>query len=154
MNNLNIRYNTLSDTQQIIDLITLCFGKVSDAFFCYDKRYLLLIKNDKIIALTGIYKNNDKVLEIDWTCTHPAYRNQGYMYKLFEKLLENIQDPVVCNCWRIKYQDINLKKLMIKFGFKLIKKECKYSNNSICNRNCPYDYKDRLCECYEDLYQR
>lgn len=156
-----IRYSKQSDLGQIQELIWLSFGDRPSALEDLENRYLVYEVDSKIVALTGLYTKTEFIngLEIDWTCTHPDYRQKGYMQELFEELLRNITCNVYCSCWRLEEKDrVNLQTLMNIFGFEeVLKPRVIWSStyNCKCNKNqhlC-VNYK-KGCKCYEDLYLR
>lgn len=155
-----IRKSTENDKNQIQELIQKCFGNRDDQepFTNLNDRYYLYFKDNILIAMTGISdKSEFPHLEIDWTCTHPKYRHNGYMQKLFAKMLKNIHEPVYCSCWRIHNNEkINLYSLMQKFDFKEVVHSREHNK---VPHNCFRDYDGGCvycigegCECYEDLF--
>jgi N-acetylglutamate synthase-like GNAT family acetyltransferase len=157
-----IRKSRKSDRKQIKELMTTCFGNIYqyEPYRNLDDRYYLYFIDDKLVAMTGLTGDTDYAsLEIDWTCTHPDYRHQGIMKELFQLMLENVDKPIYCSCWRLSSKDkINLYHLMNEFKFKLViknKNHWKIPHNCDCTNtiNCPF-YRGHNCECYEDLYLR
>lgn len=157
-----IRKSTSADKEIIQRLLELCFGVRNDYepySNLYD-RYYLYFENDVLVAMTGLTSNSEfKHLEIDWTCTHPDYRNKGYMQELFKVMLSDISEPVYCSCWRLQNKDkANLYTIMNMFGFE----EVVHSRvHWKVPYNCFRDYDGRCtyctgfgCECYEDLFLR
>lgn len=154
-----IRLSRNSDLKEITELLKTSFGKVEQAYLNIENRYLLYIEDNKIVAMTGLTSaTNYKGLEIDWTCTHPDYRNKGYMHKLFERLIQLTDEDIYCSCWRLSNKEkANLHNLMVDFNFKCINKSEKEWNNDICRAeiyglNCIYYKENKNCHCYEDLY--
>lgn len=99
-----IRYSTYADKGQINELINLSFGNKAQALENIEGRYLVYTLDDKIVAMTGLSSNTlyNNGLEIDWTCTHPDFRQKGYMQELFRELLKDVKTDVYCSCWRLE----------------------------------------------------
>ena len=52
----------------------------------------------KLVVLSDLIWNNKlQTLEINWACTHPNYKNKGYMQKIFTNMFDNINEDVYCN---------------------------------------------------------
>lgn len=125
-----------------------------------DGRYYLNFKGDTLVAMSGVnYNDVYRHLEIDWTCTHPDYRHNGYMQELFTEMLQDVQADVYCSCWRLAGKDhVNLQKVMNAFGFRevlhveeswQVPHKCFYN----CEKQC-IGYTGKNCYCYTDLFLR
>lgn len=157
-----IRKSTVNDREIIQQLLEICFGDRTD-YEPYNNlcgRYYLNFKNGNLVALTGLTSDSEfKCLEVDWTCTHPDYRNNGCMQELFTEMLNGVDEPVYCSCWRLADKDkVNLHTLMDMFGFEeVVHSRVHWKVPHNCFRNykggCAYCTGDG-CECYEDLFLR
>lgn len=156
-----IRYSRVSDKAELHELLGMCFGD-RDTFEPLEYlagRYLLYIENGKIVAMTGLStKTVLDGLEVDWTCTHPAYRGRGYMSALFDRLVNITDEDIYCSCWKTPdSEEVNMKKIMDNYGFLVVKENYKVSEGthkySFCNRQGCVEYKEN-CRCTEDLYLR
>lgn len=157
-----IRKSKTDDKELIQHLMQLCFGDRSNLGPCedLDGRYYLYFKDDILVAMTGLTSKSEYGhLEIEWTCTHPDYRHNGYMQELFTEMLSDVHEKVYCSCWRLPNSDrVNLQTIMSLFGFeKVIPSRGHWKVPHNCFRDyeggCSY-YKDIGCECYEDLFLR
>lgn len=156
-----IRKSVQSDLEQILELMHLCFGD-RDTWITGDitNRFYLKFIDSKLVAMSGIidcgYYTHP---EIDWTCTHPDYRHNGYMQELFTEMFKHYTGPVYCSCWRLPSKErINLYSIMKMFNFREIinvRVHWKAGHNCLKNENggC-VNYTGIGCECYEDLYLR
>lgn len=157
-----IRKSTINDKESIEYLIKLCFGDRNDLGVLdnLNGRYYLYFEDNILVAMSGISSDSKYGhLEVDWTCTHPDYRHNGYMQELFSTMLNNVKDDVYCSCWRLHDNDkVNLHTLMLLFGFKEVvnsRIHVKVPHNCFRNNKCScVNYIDNNCECYEDLYLR
>lgn len=153
------RFSRLSDTAQITQLVSTCFGKRLDKEKYLDDlegRYLVFIDNGEIIAMTGLKTRKEGGMEVDWTCTHPEYRHRGIMHQLFERLLEMTDEDIYCSCWKLSSKtESELHSLMENFEFECILEGHINHVPAKCGFNdlsCPH-YSDG-CSCREDLYVR
>lgn len=99
-NKIIIRKSETKDKEIIKELIQLCFGNRNDKKVCEDlnRKYWLCFKNEKPVVLSDLIWNNKlQTLEINWTCTHPNYKNKGYMQKIFTNMFDNINEDVYCS---------------------------------------------------------
>lgn len=160
-NNLIYRYSTYEDTAQINNLLKLCFGDRSKygALNNIENRYLLAYINGQLVAMTGICDETMSEFngcEIDWTCCHPDYRNQGIITNMLGILLKNIHTDIYCSCLKEPTKEKpNLHTIMTHYGFTCIQKNYKTfdrTHDSACN-NCNLK-KIQNCKCHEDLYFR
>ena len=156
-----IRLSKESDKQQIQQLIETCFGDRLNKKYLdnLDGRYYVIELDNKIVAMTGLC-NNTKFkdgVEIDWTCTHPDFRNRGLMHKLFTKIINLTNKNIYCSCWKLPEKDyVELGSLMKSFSFNCISEayitcdlsKCKFNNKKGCANYRPN------CKCQEDLYLR
>lgn len=158
-----IRLSKKSDLAQIKNLISLGFGSRDhcEVFENLDGRYLLALDEyNNVIAMTGlIWSDTYQGYEIDWTTTHPAFRNRGIMHQLFERICNLTDDDIYCSCWRVPGQEhINLKSLMDAFEFKeVISPRAVWDTRYNCKqafKNCVYKQDGSYCRCQEDLYIR
>lgn len=158
-----IRYSKETDKEKIRDLMILCFGNDREHCNVYTNlsgRFLIYEKDNKIIAMTGFkYNSNYPGLEIDWTCTHPDYRNKGYMHELFKRLIATTDEDIYCSCWRfVGNKNVNLQSVMNSFDFKCVLPICEHhcgQYNCKSFKGCINNHsKTNKCECYEDLYLR
>jgi GNAT superfamily N-acetyltransferase len=159
-----IRYSKESDREDIKRLVKLCFGN-RDGYGIYDGnisgKYILYFTEDGVlVAMTGLCSDSDygdNCAEIIWTCTHPDYRHQGIMHKLFERMLATTDERIYCSCWKLGTRDkVNLHWLMVDFGFELVLEKHKYAEYPHkCNvgHTCPY-WRGTGCSCSENLYVR
>lgn len=156
-----IRRANKEDIEELNQLMHCCFGDRKDAtsYKTKTEQYLVYIIDNKIIGMTGLVWSSDyKAFEIAWTCTHPDYRNKHIMHKLFQALLENIDEKVYCSCWHLENNKyINLYKLMKDFEFKqILSTRVAYKRG----HNCHYDEQTCKgcnglnCSCIEELYLR
>lgn len=163
---LFIRLSRDEDKGQIKDLIMLCFGDRShhDCLENLNGRYLLAFESDDLIGMTGLnYNSQKKRYEIDWTGTHPEYRNKGVMHELFNHICALTDEDIYCSCWRHQGSDrINLYSIMRDFGFREVVKpalthdslyNC-ISGSGYCVAQKVVDGNREHCRCYEDLYLR
>lgn len=159
-----IRKSTEQDKDIVKELIELGFGERLDNRTVANLagRYYLYFDDDdnKLVAMTGLmYNEKYKALEVDWTCTHPAYRHRGFMQALFTVMLLDVHEKVYCSCWRLPGKDrVNLQTIMDMFGFKeILKPRVSWKIPHNCFRNyvggCVM-CSGSDCECYEDLYLR
>lgn len=157
-----IRKSTENDKELIKNLIQICFGN-RDEFEPYKNlngRYYLYFKDNTLVAMSGLSSNSEYGhLEIDWTCTHPSYRHNGFMQEIFTIMLNEATDKVYCSCWHLANNDkVNLHTLMYLFNFKEVIQSRVHSKVPYnCFRN--YDggcvnYNGKNCKCYEDLFLR
>ena len=154
-----VRYSRKEDKQAIEDLVTICFGsrpanKITDNL---EGRYLLALAGNQLIAMTGlwVYTVYPNGVEIDWTCTHPKYREQGIMSELFKRLVNSTDENIYCSCWRIDDQEdgkIKLRYIMSKYGFELVMPSVAHYHSKYLCHTCPWKHEN--CQCYEDLYLR
>lgn len=157
-----IRKSTENDKELIQQLMLLFFGFKDnlEPYENLDGRYYLYFKDNKLVAMTGVIFSDEYMgLEIDWTCTHPDYRHNGFMQELFRVMLNGVYQDVYCSCWRLPNSDkVNLHTLMYLFGFKeVIKSRVHWKVPYNCFRNYKNDCVNCTginCECYEDLYLR
>lgn len=157
-----IRKSTQEDKEIIRNLMSFGFGDRdnSEPYDNLDDRFWLYFKDDELVAMTGLmYSKEYRALEVDWTCTHPDHRHNGYMQALFRKMLKDIKVPVYCSCWRIPDKDrVNLQTVMNMFDFKeVIKPRVTWKvpyNCSRCFAGGCVQYTGGHCTCYEDLYLR
>lgn len=158
-----IRLSRDTDKDNIESLMGMCFGYRNDALHDLQGRYLLacdyIDDNEIIVAMTGlIWSDNYSGYEIDWTCTHPDYRNNGIMHTLFARLLSLTDEDVYCSCWRLNNNNfVNLSSLMFDFDFKEVintRVTWKRPYNCKSTNHCVYCKSDNECTCYEDLYLR
>ena len=154
-----IRYSRKEDKQAIESLLEICFGRVpaSKTTDNLEGRYLLAFTNKQLIAMTGLYVYTvyPNGVEIDWTCTHPKYREQGIMSELFKRLVSSTDENIYCSCWRINDQDdgkIKLRHVMSKYGFELVMPSVAHYDSRYLCFNCHWRHEN--CQCYEDLYLR
>lgn len=161
-NNSCIRKSTINDKEMIQNLMWLCFGDKNnlEPFENLNNRYFLYFKNDMLIAMTGLTSNSEYGhLEIDWTCTHPDFRHNGYMQELFAEMLSDVKEDIYCSCWRLPNNYYtNLHTLMSLFGFEEVVQSRTHWK---VPHNCFRDYEGGCsyctginCECYEDLFLR
>lgn len=157
-----IRKSTENDKELIQHLMQICFGDENnlEPYENLDNRYYLYFKNSTLIAMSGLTSNSEYGhLEIDWTCTHPKYRHNGYMQELFTEMLNNMQESIYCSCWRLPNHDrVNLHTIMHLFNFEeVIPSRVHWKVPHNCFRNyeggCLY-CSGINCECYEDLFLR
>lgn len=117
-------------------------------------------KGDTLVAITGLISDSEfKHLEIDWTCTHPDYRNKGYMQELFAEMLRDVHAPVYYGCRRLPNRgEVNLHTLMSMFDFEEVvhsRVHWKVPHNCFRDYGCKCIYYTGVgCECYEDLFLR
>lgn len=157
-----IRRSTQDDKEAIRHLMSLGFGDRDNVelYDNLDNRFWLYFKDDELVAMTGLMLSKEYgALEVDWTCTHPDHRHNGYMQALFREMLMGIKVPVYCSCWRMPDRDrVNLQTVMDMFGFKeIIKPRVTWKVPYNCSRNFSggcVNYKGGHCTCYEDLYLR
>ena len=156
-----IRKSTEADKAQIQKLIEMCFGvRKDDVYANLDGRYYLYFADDKLVAMSGISLVSDyNGAEVDWTCTHPEYRNKGYMQAIFTEMFKDIDFDVYCSCWRVLGRDyVNLYTLMDMFGFKEVVRDrvhWKIPHNCNNKTKAACSYSTGIgCECYGDLYLR
>lgn len=157
-----IRKSTQSDKAEIRELMHTCFGDRDDveAYSNLNGRFLLYVSNGRIVAMTGlVYSKKYNAFKVDWTCTHPRFRHRGYMQVLFTKMLENVDYPIYCNCWRLQNKDrVNLQTIMDMFDFKeVIAPRVTQKVPHTCHRNFAggcINCTGENCTCYEDLYLR
>lgn len=157
-----IRKSTVYDKEIIKELMYTCFGDKNnlEPYENLNDRYYLYFKNNILVAMTGLTDNTDyRGLEIDWTCTHPKYRHNGYMQELFKNMICDINSNIYCSCWRLNNRDkINLHTIMMLYNFEeIVRPIVHWKVGHNCFRN--YDggclcYRGPACECYEDLYLR
>lgn len=156
------RLSNEDDKILIQQLMWMCFGdkKNLEPYEHLQNRYYLYFKDNNLVAMTGLTSNSEYGhLEIDWTCTHPKYRHNGYMQELFNVMLDNVREPVYCSCWRLQYNNkANLHTIMSLFNFKeVIHSRIHWKVPHNCFRcykgGCSY-CTGSDCECYEDLYLR
>lgn len=157
-----IRKSTMADKEVVRHLMQTCFGDKSDLgpYENLDGRYYLYFRGNTLVAMTGLTANSKyRHLEIDWTCTHPEHRHNGYMQELFAEMLKDVQGCVYCSCWRLPDNDgVNLHTLMSLFGFEeVIHARVHWKVPYNCFRN--YEGSCTCCtgigcECYEDLFLR
>lgn len=157
-----IRKSTMNDKERIQQLMQLYFGDKNnmEPYENLKDRYYLFFKDNTLVAMSGLTTNSEYGhLEIDWTCTHPEHRHNGYMQELFTEMLNGVHEPVYCSCWRLPNNDrINLHTLMSLFGFEeVIQSRVHWK----VPHNCFRDYEGGCsyctgigCECYEDLFLR
>lgn len=157
-----IRKSTTSDKEAIQCLMLMCFGDKNnlEPYENLNDRYYLYFEDNVLIAMSGLIFNCEyNHLEIDWTCTHPEYRHNGYMQKLFAEMLNSVHESVYCSCWRLSSNEkVNLHTLMSLFDFEeVIHSRVHWKVPYNCLRN----YEDGCsfctginCECYEDLFLR
>lgn len=157
-----IRRSTIDDKECIQQLMQLCFGGKNnlEPYENLEGRYYLYFKDDILVAMSGITSDSEYGhLEVDWTCTRPEYRHNGYMQEIFTEMLTNVHEPVYCSCWRLANRDrVNLHTLMYLFGFKeVVSSRVHWKIPHNCFRDyegdCPY-YTGIGCECWEDLFLR
>jgi GNAT superfamily N-acetyltransferase len=156
-----IRKSTSNDKEAIRELFLLCFGyRREEPYEHLDDRYYLYFVEDKLVAMTGILYNTDyRGLDVDWTGTHPDYRNKGYMQELFKEMLKNIHEDVYCSCWKFSENGrIHLYNIMKLFDFEeVVHNRVHWKNPYNCmlaaSKECVECTGDN-CECYEDLYVR
>ena len=157
-----IKKSTTDDKELVQQLMQLCFGDNNkiEPYENLEDRYYLLFKDNTLVAMTGLTSASEYGrLEIDWTCTHPEHRHNGYMKELFTKMLNGVQEPVYCSCWRLSNKNKpNLYTLMCLFDFEEFiqtRVHWKVPHNCFCKyaSDCPY-CTGIGCECYEDLYLR
>lgn len=158
---MRVRKATPDDKDAIRQILELGFGfRPANYLDILGNNYVVAECDGKVVAVTGVvdndYCNYVDAYEVTWTATHPEYRHQGIMPKLLRYAIEERSDKskrVYCSCWRIKDQDINLKRTMQELGFTLVYKArtyYKFPYYSVC-RGCVYN-TGAPCECYEDLY--
>ena len=157
-----IRKSKETGILKVRELMCLCFGACNNAepYENINDRYYLYFEDDILVAMSGLTSNSEYGhLEIDWTCTHPEYRHQGYMQELFTEMLSNIHESVYCSCLRLCNCDRpNLHTLMSLFDFEeVIHSRVHWKVPHNCFRDyvggCSY-YTGIDCECYEDLFLR
>lgn len=104
---IEIRPSVTEDEPDIRELIGICFGNRLK-YNCHKKlegRYLLLFEDGKLASMAGVkettYGRKD-ALEIEWTCTRPECRHQGYIQELFNRIIDvNGDRDIYCSCWRM-----------------------------------------------------
>lgn len=157
-----IRKSRAEDKDAIQSLIHVCFGDRKDSEPCehLEGRYYLNFKEGVLVAMTGFTTDSEyHHLKVDWTCTHPDYRHNGYMQELFATMLDGVFADVYCSCWRLPNRDtVNLYTLMNMFGFREAvhtRVHWKVPYNCFCDKvdDCTH-FTGTHCECYEDLYVR
>lgn len=167
-----IRFSKKTDESQIRELIRLCFGYGDHcgAFKNLNGRYLLAFDDeDNLIGMTGlIWCKEYNGYEVDWTCTHPNYREMGIMHELFKRICSLTDENIFCSCWRLQDKEQpNLHSLMKDFGFKeVIHTRVTWDTNYNCHSGQSYycaaepshvehgTLVKSPCRCYEDLYLR
>lgn len=156
-----IRFSKASDLDEIKSLIELCFGDRERAG-AYDNiagRYLVYEKDGRIVAMTGLTCDTQypSGVEVDWTCTHPDYRQMGIMSELFGRLMQLTDEPIYCSCWHVSDKaHANLHKIMLRYGFVCVRKghiKCNPYRCGIESIDRCVNYVDN-CTCSEDLYLR
>lgn len=156
-----IRKSTSADKDKIQELLEMCFGiRKPEVYTNLDGRYYLYFVDAKLVAMSGISAVSDyNGAEVDWTCTHPDYRNKGYMQEIFTEMLKGVDFDVYCSCWRVFGRDyVNLHTMMKLFGFEeVVHDRAHWRIPHNCNHTdkveCCYSTGDD-CECYDDLYLR
>ena len=125
----------------------------------YGEKYYLKIVDGNVVAMTGLSHDTifENGMEIDWTCTHPNYRKNGYMHELFSKMIPLTSKNIYCSCWKLdNKENVELHSLMKAFDFQCLSKgyitcdltKCKFTDIFGC-----VNYKPN-CSCQEDLYIR
>ena len=122
-----------------------------------EAEFIITKDNDKIVAITSLLspeQSQYKGYEIGYTCTDENYRKQGLCTKMIAEIINSLPKDVsiFASCWRIRDNEINMKSVMNRLGFKEVQKArvwYDYRYNKDC-ASCPYKQKD--CKCYEDLY--
>ena len=121
-----------------------------------------------IVAITGLYYSDEyKAYELDWTCTHPLYRQLGIMTELLRRVCNYTDEEIYCSCWRWSNKsEINLASLMKKFNFhEVLKPRVTWDTQHNCKVACKHcigknfgrteeQIAQGTCRCYEDLYMR
>jgi N-acetylglutamate synthase-like GNAT family acetyltransferase len=156
---LSYRYSHKGDEDAVYNILQECFGFVHRETATKDIncRYLMCFDDDKPVAITGLeWSYTFHCLAFDFTGVIPEYRKQGIIEEMFERLISSTDERIVCSCWRIGDNNVNLHKVMDKFGFELIMKDtmkfkCGY-NCSRAQKHCT-GYSGDDCTCSEDLYE-
>lgn len=158
---ISYRYSRESDAEELQALFDLAFGKLdgSQTEHLYHRYLLATNESGVIVAASGLSETDYyDGLEIDWTCTHPAFQQQGIMKELFRRLLDTTDQRVYCSCWVTCEENCHLGRLMEYFGFyKIITQRLKCTYPVCCQEvrhsTCPYT-TGMYCSCTEDLYVR
>ena len=160
---ITIRQAVAEDVPQLVDLFSLCFGFLDNSMFNIDhNHYFVAVSDNRIVAVSGIVFPYDEFneyasgYEISWTCTRSDFRRKGLASSLVERVLdirENKDVPVYCSCLRVCQDDINLRSVMDRFGFRCLykgKKHIVFPYHSACF--VCVNYGGQGCECFEDVY--
>jgi N-acetylglutamate synthase-like GNAT family acetyltransferase len=157
---LSYRYSHKGDENIIYSILLECFGYMKQELVTNNigGRYLMCFDNDRLVAITGLgWSDILRCAEIDWTCVIPEYRKQGIIEDMLDKLISSTNERIVCSCWRLGTNtNVNLHKVMDKFGFKLVLKDISRSRRGYnCSRTGNYcaGCTGKDCVCSEDLYE-
>lgn len=156
---MGIRYSRDEDYDDVKNLVCTSFGLIfdEDVLGSLKGRYLVYETDGKVVAMSGLHTNwsYSSGVEIDWTCTLPAYRGKGIIHELIGKIVESVDTDLYCACWRIGENRINLYGAMKNFGFECVVESAEHVK---VEYNCPWQnrciYYKKGCECYQDVYVR
>jgi GNAT superfamily N-acetyltransferase len=156
---LTYRYSHEGDEKDVYSILMSCFGHAdyNSATKNINGRYLMCFDGSIPVGLTGLgWSKTHKCMEVDYTAVIYSYRKRGIPEELFRRLISSTDERIICYCWRIGDKQINMHKVMEKFGFKLVLKDSmrlKYGYNcGLCAGSCR-GYYDKNCECAEDMYE-
>lgn len=154
------RYSTVSDRQQITDLLLACFGQHaidSGALEELNDRYLICFDGVKAVAMTGIQV--DAIMRsacILWSCTLPQYRRRGLITAMLRYLLQHLHIngyTLESVCWQQESrQEPNMHKVMQRLGLQKLNYDIPFIRQGKQCTNCVFG-KDTECRCRDVLYQ-
>lgn len=161
---IRVRFSNKDDKAAIKNMVESCFGKRNFTGYLnnLDNRYLLFIRGGQPVGMSGIEWDDEyEEFVIARTCTLMEHRNLGIQHVLFQHIIDNFGNKILCDCWRTnKEEPPYLIEIMNEFGFTLVeeasrsygckgKEECKWGTDK-----CVYSTNNELCYCQTDLYIR
>ena len=89
--------------------------------------YYVLVENEKVIGLTGLYAYDDNSYWLGWFCVDEKYRNKGYGKKLLDFSIYKAQKRKFLYLYTENFDEFKKAiNLYERYGFELFNKEHQY----------------------------
>ena len=121
-------------------------------------KYFVLVENDKVIGLTGLYAYNEKSYWLGWFCVDEKYRNKGFGKKLLDFAIYKAQTKKFLYLYTENSKKFQkARKLYEKYGFELYKQEDKYFYYKLVflkHKNKQINFFSKIKPCNNKTYKK